>query len=391
MKFEMERENLIEGLTAVKGAVGNAKTFWSTSNVLLQTGEGRVVFTANNMNDVAEAAMAAQVAVAGSITVAFAPLYEWVKLAGDGSVVLEILEDGSNHLRVTAGRSVAKFVTSPASDFPPTPSFPTEATLTLEAEDFQRWVTQGAYAGAKDDTRPTMKAALVKAVPVAGSGESWEARMFTTDGFRLAYSGLAVEGLAEGFEWLIPANFLQMIVGQAGKWTTQVKLTVEKEGSMVFADMGGVRFAAHMLEGSYPNVEAVIPSIGDGTVVTVNTAELVSAIQAATVFTEDNTQVLLSLICGGGDEPTKVLLQTESSAVGGGKNLLDARWVRGVSMDITVNGKYLLQAAKASKCENLTLQVTSPHQPLMTYPSFEVGGIKEECKAVIMPMHPTNR
>jgi DNA polymerase-3 subunit beta len=390
MKFEIERENLLEGLNAVKGAVGNAKTFWSTSNVKLQTGEGRVVFTANNMNDVAEAAMAAQVAVEGSICVSFASFYEWVKLAGDGSVVLELLEDGSNHLRVTAGRSVAKFVSSPASDFPPTPSFPTEATLTLEAEDFQRWVTQGAYAGAKDDTRPTMKAALVKAVPVAGSGESWEARMFTTDGFRLAYAGMALpHGLGEGVEWLIPANFLQMIVGQAGKWVAQVKLTVE--GSMVFADMGGVRFAAHMIEGSYPGVEAVIPSISEGTAVTVNTAELVSAIQAATVFTEESIKVEVSLVCGGGDEPSKVLLQTKSSGIGGGTNLLDARWVRGVSMDITVNGKYLLQAAKASKCEELTLQVTSPHQPLMTYPSFEVGGIKEECKAVIMPMHAMNR
>ena len=385
MKFEIERENLLEGLNAVKGAVGTARTFWSTSNVLLKAEDDRVVFTANNMSDVAEAAMAAKVHQAGAICVAFAPLNEWVKLASDGVIVVEIPEENAVNLRLTAGRSVAHFVTMPAADFPPTPVFPTETTLTMLAEEFQRWVTQGGYAGAKDDTRPTMKAALLKVVPLPGESERWGAKMYTTDGFRLAYAELPLGvSTGEALEWLIPTNFLQMIVGQAGKWVSQVKLTVVE--GMVFADMGGVRFATHLTEGRYPEVEAVIPSVTRGTAVAVHAADLASAIQAATVFSEESTKCILSLECGGDGEETKVQLQTESAAIGGGKNILEAQLVRGSSMDIVVNGKYLLQAVKAAKAELVVLQVSAPYEPLLIYP-FAAEGASPECKAVIMPMH----
>jgi DNA polymerase III sliding clamp (beta) subunit (PCNA family) len=65
---------------------------------------------------------------------------------------------------------------------------------------------------------------------------------------------------------------------------------------------------------------------------------------------------------------------------------LEAQLVRGSSMDIVVNGKYLLQAVKAAKAELVVLQVSAPYEPLLIYP-FAAEGASPECKAVIMPMH----
>src|SRR6202008_4753429 len=120
MNLTIAKDQIIAGLQAVQNVVSTRTTLPILSNVLLRAADGKVEFTATDLDvKVACSVEAIKVAKPGATTVPVKKLFGIVRELNGGEI--EIETDEKNVTSIRCGSSYFKINGLAADEFPPTP------------------------------------------------------------------------------------------------------------------------------------------------------------------------------------------------------------------------------------------------------------------------------
>jgi len=362
MEVVIDRDAFLKGLQMVQNIVEPRQTLPILANVLLEAAGDSVRLTATDLEVGARVSVPAKVAAKGSITVSARKLAEIVKELPAAAVALKVSDNVTVSLR--CGGATYRMVGLAPDDFPPVVPASPQSWLGIEAKVLREMLTQTSFAVSHDETRYALNGVLF-----AFQGK--DVRMVATDGHRLALSTRSLgQGVASA-TGIVPRKAVSEIMRVIGAGEeVQIAIT---ENQFVL-QMPNFVMTARLIEGQFPNYEAVIPKAHPGRMTTAR-AGLSAALRRVAVMAEErNKPVKLAL------SPASLKVSASSQELGEAEEILDVDYA-GEEMLIGFNSRYLLEAMAALEKDQVVLEIKDAQSP---------GVIKsvegEGYCCVIMPM-----
>ena len=362
MEVALDRDQFLKGLQMVQNIVEPRQTLPILANVLLETDGEAIRLTATDLEVGARVTIPARVASKGSITISARKLAEIVKELPATTLTLKVGDSATVSLRC-AGVSY-KLVGLAPDDFPPVVPASPASWLVLEAKALREMLTHTSFAVSHDETRYALNGVLFVL-------QQKEMRVVATDGHRLAIASRPLPQAATPTTGIVPRKAvaeIQRVLGSGDE--IQIAIT---ENQFVL-QMPNFVMTARLIEGQFPNYEAVIPK-GQPGKLALSRPALVAALRRVAVMAEErNKPVKLTLA------PTTLKLSASSSDLGEAEEALTVDYA-GDEVTIAFNSRYILDALSPMEDDAVQFEFKDALSP---------GVIKSaangDYRCVIMPM-----
>ena len=362
MEVVLDRDAFLKGLSMVQNIVEPRQTLPILANVLLQADGDVVHLTATDLEVGARVSVPARVPGKGSVTVSARKLVEIVKELPAAALALRVGDNSAVSIR--CGGASYKLVGLASDDFPPVVPASPRTWLMLEAKVLRDMLARTSFAISHDETRYALNGILVVV-------QEREVRLVATDGHRLAMARAPLSASAEPVTGIVPrkaATEIGRVLG-AGE-EVQVAIT---ENQFVM-QMPNFVMTARLIEGQFPNYEAVIPK-GHPITLPLHRATLTSAIRRVAVMADDrNKPVRFSLT------PGVLLLAASSQELGEAEESIEVEYA-GADVSIAFNSRYVLDALSPIEDGKAIVELKDALSPGVVRQATDDG-----YRCVIMPM-----
>jgi len=364
MRFSLQREALLKPLAQVVNVVERRQTLPVLANLLTQVSGGQLSLTGTDLEVEMVARSAVDDAQDGETTIPARKLFDIVRALPDGSKVT--VSQSGDKITVQAGRSRFTLSSLPANDFPSVDEVEATERVGVPEAALKELIERTAFAMAQQDVRYYLNGLLFDLADT-------RLRCVATDGHRLALCETALESAVQ--------NKRQIIVPRKGVQELQRlleggdrNLELEMGRSHIRVKRDDVTFTSKLIDGRFPDYEAVIP-IGADREVRIDREALRASLQRAAILSNEKyrgvrLEVSPGLVRINAHNPEQEEAQEEVEA--------DTK-VDGLAVGFNVN--YLLDALGALREEFVMLQLRDANSSALVR---EAGG--DRCRHVVMPL-----
>jgi len=362
MEVVLDRDQFLKGLQMVHNIVEPRQTLPILANVLLEADAETVRLTATDLEVGARVSIPARVATKGSVTVSARKLAEIVKELPAAGLTLKVGEGATVTLR--CGGVNYRLVGLPPDDFPAVVPAAPPAWLTLEAKMLRDLLSETSFAVSHDESRFALNGVLFVLQPK-------EIRLVATDGHRLAVANRGVGHGLSGVTGIVPRKAVTEIMRVLGA-TEDVQIAITENQFVL--QMPNFVMTARLIEGQFPNYEAVLPKGHPGRLVMKRLA-LTAALRRVSVMAEERNKPVRFVLT-----PGTLTLSAASHDLGEAEEIVEVEY-SGNELTIGFNSRYVLDALQPMEHDDIVVELKDSLSP---------GVIKsaqgEGYCCVIMPM-----
>src|SRR5713101_4459764 len=362
MDVVLDRDAFLKGLQMVHNIVEPLQTLPILANVLIETESEAVRVTATDLEVGARVSIPAKVAKGGTITVSARKLSEIVRELPAAALSLKVGENSAVSLR--CGGASYRMVGLGSEDFPAVVPAAPSAWLTVEAKMLRDMLAQTTFAISHDESRFALNGVLFSFQPK-------ELRLVATDGHRLAVASRSVgEGLS-GTTGIVPRKAVVEIARVLGA-SEDVQIAITENQFVL--QMPNFVMTARLIEGQFPNYEAVLPRAHPGKLLIPRSA-FMAALRRVSVMAEERNKPVKLLL-----RPGALMLSAASHDLGEAEEALQVQY-SGEEVTIGFNSRYVLEALAPIEKDEIVFEFKDGLSPGV------VKGVEEEgYSCVIMPM-----
>jgi DNA polymerase-3 subunit beta len=349
--------------------------------------DGEVVVEASNLDLTITTVAACRVVSEGVLLVGGARLHDVVRAISADEVSLQ--GEANHYATLRGGKASTRLPGMPPDGFPTLPAWPDSAQMTaLPTAQLLSLIESVAYAISTDEGRPSLNGALLQT-----SGPFLRAA--STDGHRLSLWLAGQEVSPENFHTgkalkagiIVPRGGLGAIKGILDVKQDTTRLCVED--GRLFVRHGHTTVGARLLEGSFPNVEQILPGEPDeGVLPSLSKAQFMAALRYVAIVAPPktgNVRVTIERVAGEG----VVEVYTHDSERGEARETIPCNVPEGCKLGpdgrlaAGFNYHYLLDALATLQGDDVTLLLVDTLSPVLLR---AVGPQRATVLAVVMPM-----
>ena len=364
MRFSLQREVFLKPLAQVVNVVERRQTLPVLANLLVQVRQGQLSLTGTDLEVEMVARQAVDDAQDGETTIPARKLFEIVRALPDGSKVT--VSQSGDKITVQAGRSRFTLASLPANDFPSVDEVEATERVRVPEAGLKELIVRTAFAMAQQDVRYYLNGLLFDL-------RDKSLRCVATDGHRLALCESALEvGAQAKRQIIVPRKGVTELQRLLEGGDRELELEVGRNHIRVKRD--DVTFTSKLIDGRFPDYEAVIP-IGADREVKVDREVLRAALQRAAILSNEKYRGVRIEVSPGqlrinAHNPEQEEAQEEIEA--------DTR-VDGLAIGFNVN--YLLDALSALRDEHVVIQLRDANSSALVREAAN-----EKCRHVVMPL-----
>ena len=276
MRFSLQREVLLKPLAQVVNVVERRQTLPVLANLLARVDGDLLSLTGTDLEVEMVARTRVDDAESGEITIPARKLFEIVRALPDGSKVT--ITQAGDKVTVSAGRSRFTLASLPANDFPALDEVDATERVRVGEAGLKELIERTAFAMAQQDVRYYLNGLLFDLRDKA-------LRCVATDGHRLAMCEAVLEETVQ--------TKRQIIVPRKGVLELQRllegsdrELELEMGRSHIRVKRDDVTFTSKLIDGRFPDYEAVVP-IGADREVKIDREAFRASLQRAAILSNE--------------------------------------------------------------------------------------------------------
>jgi len=255
MKIIINRENLLNPLQHIIGAVERRQTLPILGNVLFKSSSGVLSLTATDL----EIEMVSTVEVDSpedfQTTLPARKLLDICKALADGSDIEFSIEE--KKVSLISGRSRFSLASLPAKDFPGLDDIVEQHSFTIKQGEIKALLDKTSFAMAQQDVRYYLNGILMEI-------STDLVKLVATDGHRLALSELKTSiSLNDEKQVIIPRKAVLELARLLESSDNPAKIILSQNHIRVEA--GALVFTSKLIDGKFPDYNRVIPVDGNKT------------------------------------------------------------------------------------------------------------------------------
>ena len=291
MKLKADRATLLKALAHIQSVAEKRNTIPILANVLIAVRDGRLSFTATDMEIALVEEVAASTTRNGATTAPAATIYEIVRKLPDSAEIELDHPGGDAQLALRAGRFATSLVVLPVDDFPSMTAGQLPHNFHLSALVLRGLIDRTRFAISTEETRYYLNGIYLHAAVTDGFRSL---RAVATDGHRLAR---VEEPLPEGAETIPGVIIPRKTIAELRKLLEEVTGSVEigLSDTRIQFKVGPITLTSKLIDGTFPEYDRVIPH-GNEKVLRVGKKDFADAVgRVAAISSERSRPVKLSL------------------------------------------------------------------------------------------------
>lgn len=364
MKFSINKEDILRELQLLQGIVEKRNTMPILANILINATENEVEIVGTDLEVGLKTHFPAQIEETGSLTISGKKVFEIVRALAEEKQVL-FKESQNLMMEITSGESEFKVLCLPKDDYPqvPEPKFGKNIVLPLEK---MKEMIDRVYFSITQEQRYYLNGALMFL-------RDGQMELVSTDGHRLAYTQLTIEG--QKIESEIREIVSKKTLNELRKFEDE-SVEFDHDENNLFFRVRNRTLISRIIEGKFPNYEAVIPKENPYKL-EVSREKISDAIKRVSLLsTERSKGIRLNI------ESNQIKLFSSNPEIGEARDKVDVDY-DGEGMEIGFNSQYLIDFLTTVKSKSVMMELKDENSAVLMKPSTEDD---IEYLYVLMPM-----
>lgn len=352
MRFSINKKDIIGELQLLYGIVEKRNTMPILANILVEVSGNVVNLTGTDLEVGLKTHFPAEIREQGSITVSGKKIFEIVKSLEEEKTI-EFKEAGDLLMEIVSGDSQFKVLCLPKEDFPQVPEARFEKNIVLPLSTVQEMIDRVYYAIAHEQ-RYYLNGALMII-------KNNTVELVSTDGHRLSYTMKSMENIKikEEIRGIISKKTLSELRKFEDK---EVEFDLDENN--LFFKVKNRTLLSRIIEGKFPNFEAVIPK-DNPYVVCLSREEITDAIRRVALLSTERSKGIKFYI-----EKNKMRLFSSNPEIGEARDKVDVDY-DGEDLEIGFNSQYILDFLTTFKTEKVRFELKDENSAVLMRPEIE--------------------
>lgn len=348
MKIECNKDKLLKAIQKAEKITGKSASLAVLSCLILKTNGDKLEISATNLELGIKIQIPIKTHKEGELAVPAVIFTSYLN-----NLNLEenlLLENNENVLMVTGRKSETKINTISTEDFPTIPHVSKNNSCKINSQELVNGLKSVWYAASASSMKPELSSVYVYS-------DSNNLTFVATDSFRLAEKRTGIK--IEDFESiLIPQKNVAEIIRIFDGFEDEVIISFG-DNQVSFEISGGVYLVSRVVEGNFPDYKQIIPK-EDKTEVVVLKNDLINTFKISNLFSDNFNQVTFNINA----ESDIFEITSKNSEKGESRNTIPST-IRGESVEINFNQKYIGDCFSSIHPESITLKFNGAGKPLV--------------------------
>ena len=354
------KENLKEGLDNALKIIRSNSTLPILNNFLLTADNGRLKISSTDLEIGITSWVSSKISKDGGIAVPAQLLSQFIGNLPNKNINLEVK---NQKLYLNCDNINAVINGLSPDDFPIIPKINNAPVLLINSSVLKESLNSVINSAATSNNRPEISSIYLRMEP------DW-IKIVSTDSFRLAHKTLFISSddlndkikinYQKSQNIIIPLRTAGEILRILGDKNIDIKISIDE--NQVLFDMGDINIISRLIEGNYPDYEAIIPKSSE-TMCYLSRNKLEEAVKSSSCFSSKLNEVALKT------NSVKSCLEVSSTnnEIGDHKAQIDSE-IRGNDVDIIFNWRYLLDGLRNINSDEIILGFNGNQKPAIIRP-----------------------
>ena len=364
MNIKIDRGLLLKPLGNVSGIVEKRHALPILSNLLLESQQGKLKFTATDLEMQISTHIKTELTDDFQITVSAKKLFDITRaLPEDSKIDIQIEE---NKVTVKAKKSRFNLQTLPSQDYPVMKKDEKDVVeLQVPQKDFKALLKQVDFAMAQQDIRYYLNGLLIEV-------KEKNINIVGTDGHRLSFTSLTLKTPTKPIQVIVPRKTIVELIKLLND--TDDPLEISFSTNQVNFKFNDIDLITKIIDGKFPDYNRVIP-VGHNNIFNIDRSLLLDSMLRASILSNDKYRGIRMVV-----EDNNLKLVSNNSEQEQAEEELEIDY-KGDKIDIGFNVTYLIDVLTNIQSDQLTIAFNdSSSSCLVTIPN------NEKYKYVVMPM-----
>jgi DNA polymerase-3 subunit beta len=367
MKFIVSSSQLLKQLSVLGGVINSNNTLPILDNFLFELSENELKVSASDLETTMSAVVEVESDSSGSIAVSARLLLDTLKTFPDQPLTFKT--EGDSTIEISSDQGKYDMAYFGGDEFPKSVTLPSPSKTVIPSSVLATAISKTIFAAGNDDLRPVMSGVFFQF--------STENLTFVaTDAHKLVKytrTDVTADQTAEFIMPKKPLNLLKGILGNGGD------ITIEYNNSNAKFTVDNVVLVCRLIDGKYPNYEAVIPKENPNKL-TVDRASFQNSVRRVSIFSSKTTHQIRLKMAG-----TELNISAEDLDFA---NKADERLscdYQGDDMQIGFNSRFLSEMLSHLSSNEVLIEMSLPNRAGILTP---IDGTEEgeQVTMLVMPV-----
>lgn len=367
MNFIITSGTLLKHLQGISGVLSTSNTMPILDNFLFEIQDGRLTVSASDLETTMRTSMEVEAKEDGKIAVPAKLLLDVLKTLPEQPCTFSI--DNSNFaIEIAYDNGKSKMVGFNGDDFPRVPAIENANSTRISGEILSRAINKTLFATGVDDLRPVMSGVYCQFSPE-------NITFVATDAHKLVRFTRTDSQATGSSSFILPKKPLNLLRANL-KGDEEVQLDFN-ESNAVFS-FNEITLICRLIDGKYPNYEAVIPKENPNVLI-IDRQQFLSSIKRVSIFANKTTHQIKLKLAG-----SELSLSAEDLDFSNEANERLTCNYDGVDMEIGFNSRFILEMLNNIDTTEVKLEMSEPSRAGLLKPVD--SNENEDILMLVMPV-----
>lgn len=367
MKFIVSSSYLLKQLQVLGGIINNNNTLPILDNFLFQLDQNSLTVSASDLETTISSKLEVESNEKGSVCIPARLLLDTLKTFPEQPLTFSI--EGNNTIEISSNHGKYALAYASGEEFPQAIQLQDPSATVMSGDVLANAISKTIFAAGNDDLRPVMSGVFFQ---FSTEGLTFVA----TDAHKLVKYSREDISASQAAEFIMPKkplNLLKSIL--AG---SEEEVTVEYNDSNAKFSFDNTEMVCRLIDGKYPNYEAVIPNENPNRLI-VDRHSFTQSIRRVSIFANKTTHQVRLKING-----SELSISAEDIDFSNEANERLTCSYDGEAIEIGFNSRFINEMLSNMDTENVVFELSAPNRAGILLPETNNEG--EDVLMLVMPV-----
>ena len=369
MKFIVSSSKLLKQLQTISGVINSSNTLPILDNILFEIDENTLRMSASDLETTMSTSLEVEADQNGSAAIPAKLLLDTLKTFPEQPLTF-LIDTDKHGVEISSDQGKYALAYQDGNEFPKAPSIESASTALIHSDIIATAINKTIFATGNDDLRPVMSGVFCK---FSESGLTF----VSTDAHKLVrYTRHDIQ-TDHTAEFILPKKPLNILKGILAVADEEVKIEYnETNAKFIF---GSIVLTCRLIDGKYPNYNAVIPQENPNKM-TIERSSFLNSVKRVSIFSNKTTHQIRLKIAGN-----EMHISAEDLDFSNKADERLACQYEGSDIEIGFNSRFLLEMLTNLETEQIHLEMSAPNRAGILLPEGNAQD-GEDILMLVMPV-----
>ncbi len=370
MKFIVSSAPLLRQLQAIGGVLNSNNPLPILDNFLFDIVKNTLYISASDLETTMTTSLPVEAKKDGKVAVPAKILLDTLKTFPEQPLTFTI-DEKTNGIEISSDYGKYKLTGFDGEEFPKVPPLTGTSSVEFAPDVLLQVINKTLFATGNDELRPVMSGVFCQL------GKT-EITFVATDAHKLVRYIRKGNSSAKDTSFILPRKPLTLLKNILPGVEGIVKIDYNENNA--FFTVGNTSLICRLIDGRYPNYEAVIPTENPNKL-TVDRSAFLNSVRRVSIFSNKTTHQVRLKIAG-----SELQISAEDLDFSNEANERLACQYSGEDMEIGFNARFLTDMLSNLESDEVSLEMSLPNRAGILVPSTQNGKGTEDILMLVMPV-----